>query len=317
MPAATPRNAAPPTPARRRKATRRMFLRLCGGVLGVSAAAPLEARCIEPYAIETTRHEVFLPDLPAEHDGLTVAQMTDLHRGRCTPDRTIRRAVTAAAAARPDIVVLTGDFVNRDPADAAPLARLLRPLQAPLGVWGCLGNHDYHDPDHITAALEQGAGVRILRNASAPLAPGLWIAGIEDIVRGRPNSLAALAGVPEKEATVFLTHNPTGVWKVAARPYLVLSGHTHGGQICIPGLPPRVPPGMEGFPLIAGWGIFDRARLYVSRGVGMSMLPMRFACRPEVALITLRRGDAPPRQILPEGAAQVEHVVRAAVHRLA
>jgi len=297
-----------------------MFLRLCGAALGAGVGAPLaEARCIEPYAIDVTRHEVFLPNLPPELDGVTVVQLTDLHRGRCTPDRTIRRAVRATVALRPDIVVLTGDFVNRDPADIDPLATLLRPLKARLGVWGCLGNHDYHDAPRVVRTLEERAGVRMLRNRNAEIAPGLWMAGIEDTMRGHPNSRAALSGVPEGAATIFLTHNPVGVWKVNDRPDLVLAGHTHGGQVCLPGLPPRFPPGMEGFPQIAGWGVFDQAKLYISRGVGMTMLPLRFNCPPELAHFTLRRGTAAPRRISGASGRAVDtviHAARAVAHRL-
>jgi predicted MPP superfamily phosphohydrolase len=159
----------------------------------------------------------------------------------------------------------------------------------------------------------------MLRNTNHRIAPGLWIAGIEDTVRGNPDTAKALSGIPENAATIFLTHNPVGVWSCSDKPHLVLSGHTHGGQILIPGMTPRLPPGMAGFPLVAGWGLFDQARLYVSRGVGMSMLPLRLRCRPEVAHFTLRRGDLPPYS-LPTAAGRVvgkaERVLRTAAHRL-
>lgn len=280
---------------RRRSATRRVFLRLCGTALGAGVAASLEAHYLEPNLIEVTRHEVFLPHLPLALDGLTVAQLTDLHRGHVTPDATIRKAAEATAEARPDLVVLTGDFVDFDPVDAASLASMLRVLKPRLGVWGCLGNHDYVvDADAVTANLSRGADVRMLRNGSHELAPGLWVAGIEDTYVGKPDTTAATEQIPSTAAALFLTHNPTGVFQVAKQPWLALAGHTHGGQICIPGLPPQRPPGMIGFPQVEGWGRFDRAWLYISRGVGMGAVPLRFRCRPEVAVFTLRRGDAMP-----------------------
>jgi predicted MPP superfamily phosphohydrolase len=97
----------------------------------------------------------------------------------------------------------------------------------------------------------------------------------------------------------------------------MLSGHTHGGQVRLPGLAARVPPDMTGFPLVDGWGLFDRARLYVNRGVGMTGIPLRFRCRPEVALITLRRGDGPPvtRPDLAERAFRKAKRVAQAVYR--
>ncbi len=245
--------------------------------------------------MQVTRHTVFLPDLPTALDGTTLAHLTDLHRGSVTPDGVIAQAVALAQAARPDLVVLTGDFVEASASDAHPLAKLLAPLaDAPLGVWGCLGNHDYGDADAVTQMLADGANVKMLRNASDKLAPGLWIAGIEDTLHGKPDAQAALANIPANEAALFLTHNPVGVWNVSARSYLALAGHTHGGQIVVPGLPIPVAPGMDGFPLLAGWGTFDKTRLYVSRGVGMGGFPLRFRCRPEVALMTLRRGKGQP-----------------------
>jgi hypothetical protein len=231
-------------------------------------------------------------------DGFRLTHLTDFHRGRVTPDDLLAGAVNVAAALRPDAVMLTGDFVDRDHRDATPLARLLRPLTqaAPFGVWGCLGNHDYGtDANRVAAALEGEGGVRVLRNDAAPLAPGLWVAGIDDTWRGRADPAAALRRVPGDAATVFLTHNPVGVFGCDRRTCVALAGHTHGGQVCVPGLPPRRPGGMDGFPYVEGWGVFDRARLYINRGVGMSGLPLRLCCRPEIAVFTLRRGDGPPR----------------------
>ncbi len=274
--------------------TRRALLRLVCTAFGAGMALPVDARYIEPYALEITRHEVPLPDLPPALDGLRLVHLTDLHQGPVTPREVIADALRATKALRPDAVMITGDFVHRHWGDACPLARLLAGLAPPLGVWGCLGNHDYSSASRITSALASG-GVRMLRNAAAPLAPGLWVAGIEDTLRGRPDAGAAMAPVPRGAAAVFLTHNPVGVFACDRYPWLVLAGHTHGGQIRIPGVPPRFPPGMDGFPYIAGWGVFDRARLYISRGVGMGGVPFRFRCRPELACITLRRGDGPPR----------------------
>ncbi len=301
-------------------ATRRLFLRLSGMVLGVGAATAVDARYIEPNAIEVTRHTVFLPNLPPELEGTTVAHLTDLHRGTHTPDATIAQAVGAASALKPDLVVLTGDFVDHDPIDALPLVEMFKIFAPRLGVWGCLGNHDYHgNAETVVSYLTAHQSVRMLRNESHEVAPGLWIAGIEDTFRGKPDVPKAFADVPKDAAAIFLTHNPIGVWSCTDKPHLVLSGHTHGGQIRIPGMTPRLPPGMDGFPLVAGWGMFDQARLYVSRGVGMSMLPLRLRCRSEVAFFTLRRGDMPP-QTVPTTAGRAVHkaeqALRSAAHQI-
>ncbi len=274
-----------------RRRARRAFLRVCGlGALGL-LAVPVDARYIEPYCVEATFHEVFLPDLPPNLDGLRVAQLTDLHRGPITPDRTLWDAVALTKAQQPDLVVLTGDYVHRDRRDAAALAHMLAALTPRLGMWGCLGNHDYSDDaDSVTRDLANIARVRMLRNDAAQAAPGLWLAGIEDTMRGAPDMVRALAPVPENNAAIVLTHNPVGVFKCDHRRCIALSGHTHGGQVRFPGMAPRLPPGMPGFPLIEGWAVFDQAQLYINRGVGMGGVPFRFNCRPEVAFLTLRNG---------------------------
>lgn len=282
----------------RRAATRRVFLKLCGSVLGAGIAAPIDARLIEPYAIEVTRHDVYLPTLPPTLDGITVAHLTDLHRGPITPDSVLEHAVRITQALAPDLIALTGDFVHRDPADADPLARMLAPLRARYGIWACLGNHDYADGPHTVArSLIVGTEgrIRFLRNTNADVVRGLYIAGIEDTIYGVPDARAAWQGIPDNAATLYLTHNPTGIHGVAGRSCIALSGHTHGGQILVPGLPIPMPPDMENFPYAAGWGTFGAAHLYISRGVGMGLAPIRFRCRPEIALHVLRRGDSPPR----------------------
>lgn len=304
--ATLPLRDASPEAARseKRRFTRRRFLKGAGALtlLGVGVPAA-HAHYVEPNLIDVTRHTAFLPGLPERLDGLRLVQLSDLHRGPVTPDDTITQAVAAAASLQPDLFVLTGDFVHRNPADAAPLAEMLRPLRGAsrLGVYGCLGNHDYADwkGDAVARALADGAGVVMLRNEGRTVEPGLFLAGVEDEVRGRPDMRAALADAPGDDAAggagvVVLAHNPRAVFACDTRPVLVLSGHTHGGQVRLPGLSPRVPPDMRGFPLVDGWGLFDRARLYVNRGAGMTGVPFRLGCRPEVALITLRRGDGPP-----------------------
>jgi uncharacterized protein len=264
--------------------TRRTFFRLCGGVTAVGLADGL----VEPFSLEATAHEVSLPNLPAALDGLKVVQLTDPHRGDLTPDAVIRAAVRQAAAWEPDLVVLTGDYVRWDAADALPLARLLSPLRPRLGMLAILGNHDYENPERLVRTLTETAGIRLLRNASVELAPGLFVSGIEDTWRGVPDPGTALQGVPGDAALLFLTHNPVGVRFVQNRACLALAGHTHGGQICVPGLSPHFPPGMEGFDRIAGWGTYGGARLYISRGIGCTAYPVRLNCPPEVSLFTLR-----------------------------
>ncbi|MBC8140179.1 MAG: metallophosphoesterase [Armatimonadetes bacterium] len=280
---------------RQKKASRRRFFKGLALVTGASVAAYADARYIEPGYIEVSHHTAYLPDLPLALDGFAIAQLSDIHYGPVTPEKTIREAIALAMREKPHLVALTGDFVNREVSEAERLAPLLKPLAAaPFGMVGCLGNHDYKSGGNpITQTLER-AGVVMLRNQSKLLASGLYVVGIEDTHNGHPDADKAFAGVPESAASVFLTHNPTGIFGAASRKCVALSGHTHGGQIRVPGFAPRNAADMEGFPMVEGWGKFDKSRLFISRGVGMMHQPFRFLCRPEVAIIVLKRGDKKP-----------------------
>lgn len=278
---------------------RRCFFKRLGITVGVCAGLYTDARYIEPRCIEVSRHTVLLPELPLALDGMVIAQLTDLHYGPITPTATIRDAVAIAAQEKPDLIALTGDFIHNNVDQALPLAPLLQPLSvARFGVVACLGNHDYRDGSGNTVAktLEQHAGVRVLRNESMVLAPGLALAGIEDTTNGRPDAPRAFAHVPDSAACIYLSHNPVGIWGATKRSCVALSGHTHGGQVRIPGLAPHRPVGMDGFPILEGWGVFDKAQLFISRGVGLMHEPLRFLCPPEVAIITLKRGSGIPQK---------------------
>lgn len=276
---------------------RRRFFKRLGITVGVCAGIYGDARYIEPYRIDVSRHTVLLPELPLKLDGMVIAHLTDLHYGPITPEKTIRDAIEIVAQEKPQLVALTGDFVHRSIKQAMQFAPLLKPLEnTPFGMVACLGNHDYpkYSGDGVANALDSHAGVRVLRNENIIVAPGLTVVGIEDTVRGKPDSERAFRDSPDDAACVFLTHNPVGVWGATRRSCVALSGHTHGGQVRLPGVPAHRPPGMEGFPMIEGWGSFDQAQLFISRGVGLGGVPFRFFCPPEVALITLKRGKGTP-----------------------
>lgn len=276
------------TSLRNKALGRRAFLRSVTGVIGIGLADAV----YEPHSLDVTSHEITLSQMPRALDGFRIALLTDLHRGPLTPDGVIQDAVDAALGFRPDAVALTGDFIRASAADVEPCARLLAPL-AGIAAFACLGNHDYTDPDspgRLGRELDRHVGAAILRNASREVAPGLFFAGIEDTIKGRPNHRAALADVPPDAGLIFLTHNPTGVLGVRSRPSIALSGHTHGGQVRVPGRALWLPPGMAGFPIYEGWGRFGESDLYISRGVGQTAFGVRLCCPPEVSLITLRAG---------------------------
>jgi predicted MPP superfamily phosphohydrolase len=269
---------------------------------------------------EVTQHTVPLAGLPPRLDGLRIVHLSDLHVGPFFGQAAVRQAVAAVRACQPDVVALTGDFVNfRSMRHLASAAGELAALQAPLGVFGVLGNHDYWEGAAEVRRVLEGSGVRVLVNEHLPLSDGLWLAGIDDLMSGSPDVEGALDGIPAGSALVLLSHNPTVLTRVGGRACLILAGHTHGGQFALPILGPRrtvAVPGLKQFMWLyeglgvrarkgrmdavstyrypAGWYGNGEARMYVNRGVGCSQTyPFRIFCPPEVACFTLQ--PATPR----------------------
>jgi uncharacterized protein len=251
-----------------------------------------EQNALDTMKIERTEHTVPLPNLADALDGLRVAHLTDFHRCHLTRDSLLREAVARANAACPDLIVLTGDYVYFDPADIAPCADILSELKAPLGVYAILGNHDYStDGPAMYRALEN-IGVTMLHNASVQLPGGLWIAGIDDDIKGKPDVSAAFAPIPPDEPTLALIHNPRTAKRFAQRRCLALSGHTHGGQVVLPFVTARKLRQIGAEHFRAGWYTVGNVRLYVNRGLGNAGVPFRLFSPPEIALFSLEPSPA-------------------------
>jgi predicted MPP superfamily phosphohydrolase len=275
--------------------------------IALLAALAVYVFAIEPGWLVVRRVDVPITGLPRALDGLRIGQLSDLHRGPMMPRPRVERAVALMAAEAPDLVALTGDFVSYWPGYAAELGEILAPLHPPLGTFACTGNHEHWaNPDAVVAAL-RAAGVTVLRNRHRVVAVNgaqLCVVGVDDTGffgfspyrAGSTDDLpAALAGSPLSGVTrVLLVHSPDFVMgpvfaeETARRPiHLVLSGHTHGGQVRLPLVgSPYLPPQYR---RLFGGGLVQAAgtQVYVSRGVGSSW-PMRFNCRPEVNILRLR-----------------------------
>ena len=275
-----------------RKITRRRFLKL---VLGGAATAGLSAlggmgytRLVEPRWLALERVDVPLPGLPASLDGFTIAQLADLHRGPDVTQEDIVLAVELALRQKPDLVVLTGDYVTGS-ADYAPsCAEALSPLLASGDVLACLGNHDHWTDANAVAGALTGAGLTVLRNAAREVADGLWVAAVDDVWEQHADLERALEGVPAGATVVLLAHEPDYADEVATdgRVSLQLSGHSHGGQVRLPFIgAPLLPYLGRKYP--AGLYRVGEMWLYVNRGVGLIAPAVRFNCRPEVTLLRL------------------------------
>jgi uncharacterized protein len=272
---------------------------LLSAALGASALAAY-AFLIEPRWVEVTRTRIHLRDLPAPLEGLRIALLTDLHAGEGTPLSLIRRASRLAMRERPDLIAITGDLAADDAPDFQPVLEALDCLAAPLGVYAVPGNHD-----HVIGIeqwqREMGEHPRIqgLTNRSVVHEVGgarLCIAGVDDLSCGEP-SLNSLPSPDRRDVTILLAHDPNQAER-AKRAYdsvdLVLSGHTHGGQVRLPLIGALLKPSASGKLYDEGLRRRPWTQVYVSRGIGTIHLPVRFLCRPEVAILELTAAPRPP-----------------------
>jgi predicted MPP superfamily phosphohydrolase len=270
------------------------------GFLGRNWARFGYARHVEPTWLEVNRIALAVRGLPLAFHGVKVAHLTDFHCGAHIPVGYLEDAIERTLAEKPDVIALTGDFIDRGPLHVGKAAKLLRPLKAPLGVFAVLGNHDFavhtvrgrrrHPELHRTITDALGAeGVSVLRNKSVRLeraGAGLLVAGVDDLWSGESDATAALGGQCPDTPRVVLAHNPQSVETFGElRADLTLSGHTHGGQIDWPGLG-RILLGRKARRWAAGLYPHNGGHVYVNKGVGFGWR-FRFGVRPEVAVFTL------------------------------
>lgn len=252
-----------------------------GAVTGTSAYGFLYAR----HQLGVTRATVAVSGLPTALGGLRIGFLTDIHRSRWVSHDDVRDAVAMLMAERPDLIVLGGDYVTwGDRQYVGPSAEGLAPLSAPNGVFAILGNHD--DDHEMPAALAKN-GVQVLKDARTHLVingEGVDLAGIRYWTRRPADITAVVRGATSP--IVLLAHDPRRLTEAAALNVpLVLSGHTHGGQVVLPGLGAIA---AQKFPVVAGIGRLNGTTMFVSRGVGTVYVPVRINCPPEVAVLTLQ-----------------------------
>ncbi|WP_072871095.1 metallophosphoesterase [Desulfofundulus thermosubterraneus] len=244
------------------------------------------------------RVEVPLPGLPAELDGLIIVHISDLHYGfgRFRSEDSVAHMTWLISYLHPDLIVFTGDLLDRsaDPALADTLP--LQGLKAPLGVYAVMGNHDHHFGKEKIARSLADSGVEVLVNRSVRVEKGgrhFWLIGLEDPLTGDPDLARAMAPIPPGDFKILLVHTPDFAPHAAsAGIQFQFSGHSHGGQIRLPGFGALYCPplGCE-YPLGLREVPGSSTRVYTNRGLGTTVLPLRLFCPPEVTLLTLRSGS--------------------------
>jgi uncharacterized protein len=278
----------------RRSFCRRLFL----GAVGLGAATAVDGFVVEPHDPVAERVNIRLGRLPEAFHQFRIVHMGDFHFGPYVGPAQVERAVRLALSLKPDLSVLTGDFVSHSlfkpngpegARHAEPCAQILRQLTA-TPVLAILGNHDHWNDADVVAEALRGQEIPVLRNQSLPLerlGQRIWIVGVDDVYEEANDLEKALRGVPPTETTIVAVHEPDFADESARHPVdLQLSGHSHGGQVWIPGIgAPILPRLAKKYP--RGLNRIGNLQAYTNRGIGMVTPPVRLNCPPEVTLITL------------------------------
>lgn len=280
---------------------KRLALKVFIALLAVAALLALWAFVIEPDRLVVREVGLSLPRWPAEAGELRLAVVSDIHTGSPHIDAAkLDGLVEEINRLRPDAVVLLGDFVISGVAGGEFVgpevtAEKVKGLRSAHGTFAVLGNHDWWEGgERVWRALE-GAGVRVLENDAVSFTHGgrqVWLVGLADLWTRKPDVTGSLAKVTDDASPVFvLTHNPDIFTEIPERVALTLAGHTHGGQVRFPVLGRPVVPSRYGQRFAAGHVIEGSRHLYVTTGVGTSIIPVRFRVAPEVVLLRIKAGS--------------------------
>lgn len=262
---------------------------------GIAVAALVAAYSLaEPRLLRVTRLTVRSPDVPPGFHGARIAFLSDIHHGPYFSLKRVSRVVDIVNDLRPDIILLGGDYVHRDARYIAPVFAELARLRAPLGVFAVAGNHDHWEGIDLTRQEMAKAGIANLDNRAAWVTVGgdrIRIGGVGDLWEDRQDLAPTLDGARESDFVILLSHNPDYAERITTRGIdVVLSGHTHGGQVTLFGLWAAAVPSAYGQKYRNGFVQTEYTRVYVTTGVGTITPPVRFCAPPEVVLITLERG---------------------------
>jgi hypothetical protein len=294
------RDASVGDPRPRRFSRRQLLAGLCQfGVVGSAGAYTTQ---VEPFWTDYHDHPMPIRNLPAAFEGFRIAQLTDLHAGEDVPTSYLKHVIEKVVAARPDLVVITGDLVTHAVDYVNPICDLLGMITgAGIQAVATFGNHDYkhgddgYSPIPLSEMLQQRLAknrIPVLRNQSMAVTRSdkrLWLVGMEDLWCGQFSPAVAFAGMPTGEPIIALSHNPDTADELDGYgAHWILSGHTHGGQVRLPGVGALLV-NIQNRQYQQGEFSLPRSKLYVSRGVGY-LRRIRLMCRPEVPTFVLQSG---------------------------
>jgi predicted MPP superfamily phosphohydrolase len=298
-PAPVPAPAAVPVPSRRRFLTTSLRVASGGAAAGLGYALVAEPRW---YTV--TRRTILVRDLPPSLNGLRLVQLTDIHHGPWLSLGYVREVVRTCNDLRPDLVLLTGDYILQSSVYVRPVVEELAQLRPVIGTLAVLGNHDWTEGGELVRREFAAAGLPLIDNARRVLTPdreladaaaeGLALCGVDDLWRGKPDPRRALDGLPPGMPRLLLSHNPDvaeegSLVRSGLRVDLMICGHTHGGQVYVPGLGRPFVPSRYGEKYAQGLVRGPVCPVFISRGLGMATVPLRIGAPPEVAVLELRR----------------------------
>ncbi len=243
----------------------------------------------EANSLKIERITIDLKRLPKNLEGFRLVHLSDIHHSPFTDLAHITRAAEIANSLNPDMFVLTGDYVSHEPEYIEPMAEVLGKLESEFGTFACLGNHDHWTDGELVTESMRDAGIKVLINEGLRFTArdsSFWLAGVDDYMVGKTDLRAALRGSFPDEMKMLLAHNPIIVRRAARLGVdLMLSGHTHGGQVKIRDDEKRILPRRK---LKNGLHRRKETQIYITRGIGTVVLPVRYQCPPEISLLELR-----------------------------
>lgn len=240
----------------------------------------------EANSISIEHVKIHLKRLPKDFDRFKIVHLSDLHHSPFTKIDYIEKVIDISNQLRPDMFILTGDYVSHEVEYITPLAKALSHLKAHYGTYACLGNHDHWtDAELITKELQK-SGIKLLINEGFYFSLNdsrIWLCGVDDYMVGKAHLKAALKGSKEEDFKLLLSHNPQ-ILRFAAYHgvNLMLSGHTHGGQIRLKTERKLLPRRLK-----SGLYRYRETQVYITRGIGTVVVPMRYQCPPEISLLEL------------------------------
>lgn len=270
--------------------TKRRFI---AGALALGALAAADSFLFEPRRVVVRRQVVAIKDLPGPFEGFRICQLTDLHHGKYTGIDFIRESLDKVRALMPDLIALTGDYIDRYPFYLEAVIRELGGLEAEYGVYAVLGNHDHVTGGKAVARMLNRFDIPVIDNGRRFIekdGAAFCLAGVGDLMEDRQDLEGALKGVPPEMPRVLLSHHPDFAEEIPGnkRVDLVLSGHTHGGQVRLFSFVPYTS-SRYGQKYAGGLVRLKGTQVYVSAGLGVSLVPLRFNCPPEITVIELSR----------------------------